>query len=489
MASVLDQLPEIFDSEKTPLVVLLLELVRQQERLVSVAERQLTPLRSRIASLESQVVQLLEQNHLQKEQLQSLKDEIARLKGHSQRPKIKPSGLEGKKARGKKKRRGKRPGSKKRSKTCNLEIHETVVVEPDDVPDGSLSKGYEDFVVQELVIEVRNIRYRRARYRTPEGRYVLGQLPDDVKGHFGPTLTSFILYQYYHCHVTQPLIHEQLREWGVDISAGQVNRIITLGKEQFHAEKAAILRVGLMVSGYVHVDDTGARHNGKNGVCTHIGNELFAWFSSTQSKSRINFFELLGAGKIGYFLSEAAFDYMKKQKLPNYIQKRLAPCAGGAWESREEWEAVLVILDICAEHHVRAVTEGALLGSLFENGLNPELIIVSDDAGQFNVLVHALCWVHAERNIAKLLGFNDSQRAILETVRTQIWTLYRDLKSYQKAPDTSTKTELQAQFDAVFAQKTGYASLDLALKRLQKKQGRTPTSTRTAADASTQQPQ
>ena len=42
-------------------------------------------------------------------------------------------------------------------------------------------------------------------------------------------------------------------------------------------------------SSYVNVDDTGARHNGKNGYCTHVGNEDFAWFESTESKSRINF--------------------------------------------------------------------------------------------------------------------------------------------------------------------------------------------------------
>ena len=43
---------------------------------------------------------------------------------------------------------------------------------------------------------------------------------------------------------------EQLREWGVDICAGQIERILNEGKERFHQEKAAILRVGLEVSDY-----------------------------------------------------------------------------------------------------------------------------------------------------------------------------------------------------------------------------------------------
>ena len=36
---------------------------------------------------------------------------------------------------------------------------------------------------------------------------------------------------------------------------------------------------------------------------------------------------------------------------------------------------------------------------------------VSDDAGQFDVGQHALCWVHAERLVHKLDTFTDQQRA------------------------------------------------------------------------------
>ena len=50
------------------------------------------------------------------------------------------------------------------------------------------------------------------------------------------------------------------------------------------------------MSGYVNVDDTGARHHGTNGYGTHIGNERFAWFQSTGRKSRLNVLGLLRAG-------------------------------------------------------------------------------------------------------------------------------------------------------------------------------------------------
>jgi hypothetical protein len=123
--------------------------------------------------------------------------------------------------------------------------------------------------------------------------------------------------------VTEPLLLEQMRELGVRISSGQMHRLITEGKEQFHQEKDEILRVGLRVSGHIHVDDTGARHQGKNGYCTHIGNEWFAWFESTTSKSRVNFLELLRSGHTDFVINDAALEYMAGQKLPKQMLARL----------------------------------------------------------------------------------------------------------------------------------------------------------------------
>ena len=82
---------------------------------------------------------------------------------------------------------------------------------------------------------------------------------------------------------------------------------------------------------------------------------------------------------------------------------------------------------------MRIATEGALLGSVLSHEINPNLVIVSDDAGQFNILVHALCWIHAERILAKLVGFNDEQRKALKETRSACWKLYRDIKAYQHA--------------------------------------------------------
>jgi len=133
--------------------------------------------------------------------------------------------------------------------------------------------------------------------------------------HFGPFVTGYILYQYHQCHVTQPLLLEQLWEYEVDISAGQLSNILTENKEEFHAEKEEVRQTGLEVSSYIGVDDTGARHDGKNGFCTVIGNDWFAIFESTDSKSRVNFLKVLrGAACQGYAINDAALDYWKGRK-------------------------------------------------------------------------------------------------------------------------------------------------------------------------------
>ncbi len=68
------------------------------------------------------------------------------------------------------------------------------------------------------------------------------------------------------------------------------------GRELFltrHTQPARdVLRAGVETARWITVDDTGARHKARNGVTTQIGNDHFAWFATTFSKSRLNFLSL-----------------------------------------------------------------------------------------------------------------------------------------------------------------------------------------------------
>jgi len=439
--------------------------------LISEAER--TPL---IDQLVAQIEQLVQENLWQAETIQHLRDEIAVLKGEKAKPRFKPSGMEEETDPDSKAPQGsakgdppsKRPGSAKRSKTQHLTIHQEIVIAPTQpLPPGSRFKGYRDVVVQDIRIEPCNTRYRLEVWQTSEGEWLCGKAPAHLQGgHVGLTLRAFVLYQYHHCQVTQPLLHEQLGEWGIDLSVGQIDALLSGHNEIFFAEKDQVLVTGLAVSRSITVDDSGARHKGKNGYVTQIGNQWFAWFSSTYSKSRINFLELLHAGSIRYDLNEHARAYLREQGLPQEPVRRLEAQPPEGITDPNRWVQYLDTLGITTNRHRQIATEGALLGGLIETGFSLDLVIVSDGAGQFAILLHALCWVHAERLVHKLIPLNDRHREEQARVRGEIWDLYADLKAYQRNPDPAQALLLKVRFDAIFTQRTAFETLNQTLKRL-----------------------
>src|SRR5438876_4481252 len=376
------ELPDIPAEERTPLVESLLAIIRIQQ--------------DRIQQLE--------------ETVQHLRDEIAVLKGQKPRPDIKPSLLEATKPKTAGQEGSKRPGSAKRPKTAELHIHHEVPQHVEDLPEGAAFRGYEAYVVQELIIQNDNTRYLRARYDLPAGGSVLAPFPAGVLpvegGHFGANLVAYILDQYHQAQVTEPLLLAQLWEYGIDISAGQLHGILTENKEPFHQEKAEVLAAGLVESSYLGTDDTGARHQGKNGYCTALGNDLFAYFESTDTKSRINFLQVLQGKQRDYAINDMTLAYWERQKLAAALVDKLTQ-GPQEFAGEEAWQARLSALAITDERHVRIATEGALLGSLVARGVSPNLVVLSDGAQQFVVFVHAACWVHADRPLARMVPYND----------------------------------------------------------------------------------
>src|SRR5208282_201960 len=332
-------------------------------------------------------------------EMRALRDEIARLKGLPPRPALRPSTLNEPHPdpSHKKRRHGKRPGSAKRQKTPALVIHETVPLPLEGLPEGTRQNGYEDFVVQDLKIEAHNVCYRRLRYLLPDGSSRTAPLPAEVQGHFGPGLRSYVLYQHHQNHVTQPLLHEELRDLGIDISTGQIDRLLTDGHEQFHEEKDALLPAAREVSRYFQADDTGARHLGKNAYTTVIANPLFASFTTTASKSRVNFLKLLRAPHEEYVWGEDALMYAEFQGLSLELRARLAGAARKGIRiisSDKAWERQLAAWKIRGDEPRRIVTEAALFGTLMHYEMYVGQPLVSDDAGQFKIsgLLHGLCW-------------------------------------------------------------------------------------------------
>ncbi len=339
------------------------------------------------------------------------------------------------------------------------------------VPPGSRFKGYETYWVQDVVRRAEAVRYRRERWITPDGATVLASLPAGVAGHFGQKLCRFVLAQHHQGQVTVPRLVAQLRGIGISISKRQVMRLLITGHDNFLTENnREVLRAGLQTAAWISVDDTGARHAGKNGFCTQIGNDDFAWFGTRTSKSRLNFLDLLRAGHTDYVVNQAALDYMRRRALAGPVIHQLATHRQTQSADQASWQTHLDRFGISAlqvtPDPVCIAPEGALLGSVHAHGLLRKMVIVSDDAGEFDVGQHALCWVHAERLVHKLDTFTDLHRAAQQRLRTLIWRFYDDLKAYRAQPNARRRGELRARFDRILHRRTGFVTLDRLLVRL-----------------------
>jgi hypothetical protein len=213
-----------------------------------------------------------------------------------------------------------------------------------------------------------------------------------------------VLALYHQGQSTVKRITTVLADIGMDISKRQVQRFLT-EQEGFLAEARAVLQAGLATAAWISVDDTGARHDGCNATCTRIGDARFTSFATTPAKSRLNFLELLAGAEPAYAVNAEALAYMRKRQLPEALIARLAAPPERTFRDRAAWEAHLAALAIPvatgSRDPARVASEGALWGGLAARGFE-NTVILSDDAGQFNVGRHALCWVHAERLVHKL---------------------------------------------------------------------------------------
>ncbi len=309
---------------------------------------------------------------------QAVKDELARLKKLPPRPPQKPSGMDKATDRPDSQANAPKGGRSTQRRGSNLDkltVTQTIEVKV-DAPAGSRHKGYEEIVVQDLVLNPLVTRYRRERWQTPDGKTLIAPLDPGIVGGYGPHLQRLILMLHFQGQMTCERILALLNGVGVVISKRQVVRLLAAKLETFRAEDAEVLKTGL--------------------------------------SSALGFADL-----------------------------RITP------------------------DPVRVASEGALWGAVREQSLLGQAIVVSDGAGQFRVGEHALCWVHAERLVHKLIPANDKQRNAIEVARRMIWWFYRALKEYKLAPSLEKAERLRAQFDRIFNRsRTGYATLDSLLRRL-----------------------
>src|SRR5689334_9520063 len=391
------------------------------------------------------VARLLARVAVLEEENRRLREENARLKDLPRRPKLAPGGMDratepAGRAGARRRRRTGRGGGR----TPPTTEERVLTVAP---PPGSRRKGYQPYTVQDLVLAPRVVRYRRERWLTPDGRELVAPLPPEVAGHFGPGVVRYVLMQHVQGQVTTERLLLQLRALGIRISKGQLVALLSARKDAFHAETDAILEAGLATARWVTVDDTGARHAGRDETTTHIGDERFAWFATRPSGSRLGFLELLRAGHPDYVINAAAVAYMLEHGVPEAVVTALLAHERHGFADEAAWGAHLAALGAGSR---RLATEAAVVGAIVARGLLTDTVIVSDDAGRFDVLTHALCWVHAERHLRRVVCATAEQRRLVDLQRQLVWWLYADLKLYKADPDPARRAALKQRFGRIF---------------------------------------
>jgi len=433
------------------------------------AEVRLGKLETENRALHEENAQLRLENTGLKVEGQLLRDEIARLKNLPPRPPFRPSGMEkatdskgDDKQADKKKPRGPKQDVKRESREEILHA---------DVPDGSRFKGYKSCFVRELVLRTELVHYRRECWVTPDGKTVIAPLPAGVMGGYGANLRRLCLMLHAQGQVTTERLTTLLNDIGIEISKRQVVRLLTKDLDGFVAEDAAVLHAGLVSAPFVTVDDTGARHAHDNFYTTQIGGEHFTAFRTTKSKSRLNFLSQLRGNYQDYVLNDAALAYLEQRKVDPALVTGLGSREPQLFASQAQFLEHLADkgIDVFDRPLMRLVGEAGIWGTIRHHGLLGNTVIVSDDAGQFRVANHALCWIHAERLIQKLMPATPRQVSQVDTIRDLVWCFYKALKAFRLKPSPGRIDAFRQRFDRIFSIRTGYEDLDKLLARLQRR--------------------
>src|SRR5205085_11541741 len=116
--------------------------------------------------LKARVIELLGKEAALEQTVAAQRVEIAQLKGLKGRPARRPSGME----KASEPKPPSPPKGRRGPVTPRVAVEDQVIAAP--VPLGSRFKGDADFLVQDLVLRARCIRYRRERWLTPDGQLI-----------------------------------------------------------------------------------------------------------------------------------------------------------------------------------------------------------------------------------------------------------------------------------------------------------------------------
>jgi hypothetical protein len=405
---------------------------------------------------------------------QRLREENHRLRGEQGQPRIRPQTGRAvpTDVSSEAERRQARPRTKgKKRDTLRIDREETLAVDPAVLPPDAEFKGYEDVVVQDLVLRPDVIRFRKAVFYSPSTRRTYrAALPAGYRGEFGPGVRTLALALAFGANVSEAKIRALFESVGVVLSAGHLSDLLIRDQAAFHAEKAAVYEAGLRSSPWQQSDDTLTRVNGRNHHAHVVGNPLYTVYLTTERKDRLTILDVLR--------NRAPRVYRVNEEALSYLATLGLPAAAGAtlrqwpWEQdltedavTDRLEATVPWLGPQQRTWVREATAVAAYQAQTDWPVVRALLV--DDAPQFKGLTEdlALCWVHEGRHYRKLTPYLARHADLRRDFLTQFWAFYHELLAYQQAPTLAERRRLGHRFDDLFRTVTGYDALDARIAK------------------------
>src|SRR5713226_36830 len=424
-------------------------------------------LRQVVMSLMNLVESLHAKVQEQAEEIQRLRDENNRLKGEQGKPTIRPNKA-ATALSSEKERRESKPHHKASKQTqIRIDRVEVVKVERERLPQDAQFKGYEEVIVQDIDFRTDTIKFRKEKYYSPgQKRTYLAHLPAGYAGQFGPGVRAWVLALYYAGGMSEPKLLELLQTVGMQISAGQLSDLLIKDQEQFHAERAAVVRAGLSSSPWHHLDSTGTRVDGRNQHCHVLCNPLYSAYCTLPAKDRLSLLRvLLGGADPSFRWNEGALTLVEQLGLAQKWCQKLTQLL----PQEQEWKESQ--LDEWLDEHLpklgtkahKLIKDAFAIAAYHTQTAYPVVeLLVCDDAPQFGWLTAecALCWVHEDRHYKKLTPCLAYHRQQLEQFQEQFWKLYHRLLAYRHHPTPKEADDLRAEFERLFGQSNDYEQLD-----------------------------
>jgi hypothetical protein len=421
---------------------------------------------------------LSEELNALKAENQKLRDEINLLKGEQTKPKIRGSKRNDDiSSENERRQRNPLKTRESSSRKDKIEIHHTEICRVDKsiLPNDAVFKGYSCVTIRDINLEPWNTNYRREVFYSPSERKTYsGELPDGIKGEFGPGIQTHVLNLYHVANVSEPKIHELLESMGILISIATISRIITENNDIFHEEKSDIFKSGLNSTTYQQIDDTSARVNGNNWYTQIICNPYYAAYFTVPHKNRETILDILLCGNEKmYCFNEEAFELMEMFNVSRFWVEKLSSFKDKTYNNEEMSRKMDYVFSPDGHKNTKLRVLEACSIAAYHRMTNIPVVatLLSDDAPQFRKLTlqHAHCWIHDGRNYKKLRPIVPYYKEKLKAFLDRYWDYYAKLCDFKISPDAEIAELLEAEFEELFSTKTWYDQLDERIIKTKKK--------------------